>query len=121
MTRGDGAVLLVVIIAAALLFYLMPKWVLSKGTDVVILAGDRVVGNFTLKKDRVVEVPGPLGVTVVRIQGGRARIESSPCPHKICVRMGDIGSDGGVLVCIPNEVVVKVTGDRTDGLDAVSR
>jgi len=121
MTVGDAAVLGIVVVAALVLFFVLPGRVFSDGTMVEIRSGDRLLGRFALDQDRVVEVPGPLGVTVVRIEKGSARIESSPCPKGICSHMGDVGPRGGIVACVPNEVVVTVSRERGDGLDGVSR
>ena len=86
-----------------------------------VRCGEKLVGKYSLNQDRTVNVPGPLGNTVVRINNGNVRVLSSPCPYKHCVRMGPIGSDGGVIACVPNKVVISVTNDQEDGLDAVSR
>jgi hypothetical protein len=67
------------------------------------------------------EVLGPIGVTRVEVRGGRVRVLSSPCPQQICRHGGWIGAPGSLLVCLPNEVVVRVPGEPGDGPAAVSR
>ena len=121
MTVGDKALLAAVVFIAAALFVVFPRWVLSGGLDVEVVSEDRLVGRYPLAEDRLIEVPGRLGVTTVRIKGGRACIESSPCPHKTCTHMGEVGPDGGLVVCIPNEVVVRTAKPRDNGIDAVTR
>ncbi len=121
MTAGDAAILGIVITGALVLFFVLPTQVLSSGTMVEIRSSDRLVGRFALDRDRVVEVPGPLGTTVVKITKGRARIVSSPCPKHICTHTKDIGREGGLIACVPNEVVVHVSNEREEGLDGVTR
>jgi len=106
---------------AAAMFYLLPGLLGLGGTEVEILSGDRPLARLSVNQDRTFEASGPLGKTTIRIQEGRARIVSSPCPNKTCIMMGDVGKEGGVIVCLPNEVVVRVGKERADGLDAVSR
>lgn len=86
-----------------------------------IRSGERFIGRYSLERNLTVNVPGPLGNTVVRINNGNVRVLSSPCPYKQCIKMGPIGSDGGVIACVPNKVVISVVNDKKDGLDAVSR
>jgi hypothetical protein len=74
-----------------------------------------------LDRDAEIEVPGPLGTTVVRIESGAVRVVSSPCREQICVGMGEARKPGAVIVCVPNEVVVRVLGGRDDGHDALTR
>ena len=99
----------------------MPHWMLAGGKVLEIRAGDEIVGRYSLNNPRLVKVRGRLGTTSVIIENGRARIQSSPCPHKICCGMGAIGSEGGILVCVPNEVIVTTTAEQAEDLDAVSR
>jgi hypothetical protein len=121
MTPADVVLLAATLALAVALFFLMPRWVLSSGSEIEILAHDKVVGRYPLNMDRTIRVAGPLGTTAVEVKDGKARIASSPCPNKICVHMGEFGTEGGVLVCVPNEVVVRVGKEQPNGVDTVSR
>jgi hypothetical protein len=118
---GDWVLIAVLLVAAILSFYFIPSWLASGATDVEILSRDKLLGRYPLNEDRRVEVPGPLGISEVTIKSGRVRIQASPCPHKTCMAMGEIGTEGGILVCLPNEIIVKVGNGQPNGLDAVSR
>ncbi len=121
VTIGDCALIAALIILATALIFVLPASVVSGGATVVVQSGDRIAGRYSLEEDRRVVVTGPLGTTVVRIKDGHAYVESSPCPHQFCVRMGEVGHGGGLLVCVPNEISVTVASERVDGIDAVSR
>ncbi len=121
MTIADRILTVSLIGLAAVLFFLLPATVLSGGSYVEISACGRSAGAYSLNEDRVVEVQGARGKTVVEIHAGKVRVKSSACRNKICVGMGAKGREGGVIVCIPNEVVVKVGSSQPHGLDAVSR
>jgi hypothetical protein len=44
------------------------------------------------------------------------------CPDQICVYSRDIGAEGGIIVCLPNKVILEIIGGNgTDdtGIDAV--
>jgi hypothetical protein len=121
ITLADWALVVTILTLAASLFFMIPHWVRSGGTEVEVYASNKIVGRYPLHQDRTIEVPGPLGKTIVLIRDGKARIISSPCPNKICMHMGEFGTEGGTLVCVPNKVVVRVGIERAKGLDAVSR
>ncbi len=70
--------------------------------------------------NRVVEVEGPIGITRVIIEDGRAWVEDSPCRDKICIKMGTVSRPGEEAVCLPNRVIVQMKGER-GGVDGVSR
>jgi len=79
------------------------------------------VETFDLERDRVSEIKGPLGVTKIEVRGGRVRVLFSPCPQQACRHGGWIGTAGEMLVCLPNEVVIRLSGQRDGATDAVSR
>lgn len=120
-TVADWVLIGSLLFLAAMLFFLLPGWVLSGGSTVEVYSGEKFMGRYPLHEDRKVDVQGPLGVTEVEIRDGRACVVSSPCPHKVCVHMGEIGSEGGLIACVPNKVVIKVGRGHPEGLDAVSR
>jgi len=76
--------------------------------------------EYALHEDRVIEVEGPLGLTRVVIEDGRAWVEDSPCRDKVCVRMGKVSRPGEEAICLPNRVIVQMKGTR-GGVDGVSR
>ena len=86
----------------------------------VVVSGHKAA-TLDLSRDGVHDVLGPIGVTRVEVHGGKVRVLSSPCPQQICRHGGWIGAPGSLLVCLPNEVVVRVPGEPGDGAAAVSR
>ncbi|MGI6131666.1 MAG: NusG domain II-containing protein [Bacillota bacterium] len=76
-------------------------------------AQNRVVAEVVLTptEKRTIRVEGPLGITVVEVEGTRAHVVSSPCPDKICIRMGWLERAGDYAACLPNRVLVEV-GDE---------
>ena len=87
--------------------------------DVVIEAsGQRWI--YPLGTDRTERVPGPRGDTTVVIRGGRAFVEDSPCPDKLCVRMPAISQPGQWIACLPNRVMVRIRGTSGAQVDQLS-
>jgi hypothetical protein len=80
----------------------------------VIRAGGRLVTEVALSQRRVVEVAGPLGVTRIEIEPGRARVAADPGPRQYCVRQGWLERAGAVAICAPNEVSLMLTGRGAD-------
>ncbi|MBU0621078.1 MAG: NusG domain II-containing protein [Gammaproteobacteria bacterium] len=76
----------------------------------LIRSGGKVFKEVPLSRDQEIEVPGPLGTTVITIEKLRARISSDPSPRQYCVRQGWIQQAGEIAICLPNEVSVELTG-----------
>lgn len=92
-------------------------WSLWQGGEpdgAIVRAGGRVVAEVDLRRARLIEAPGPLGVTVIEVQPGRARVASDPGPRQYCVRQGWLTQAGSVAICAPNEVSLSLTGRAAD-------
>ncbi|MFH0957145.1 MAG: NusG domain II-containing protein [Pseudomonadota bacterium] len=118
---GDLLLIFALGLLATVLAIFLPPTIISTGDTVFIESRNQLVGRYSLHQERDVTVVGPLGETKVRIKRGRVSIISSPCPNHYCVNMGESNASGSALVCVPNEIIVRVGGDETKELDAISR
>jgi len=91
----------------------------SDSAEVRIESGGRT-WIYPLDAQRTVTVDGPIGVTVVRIGSGGARIMDSPCPDKLCVHMGSVSRPGQWAACMPNRVFVRIDGSVPHEVDDTS-
>ena len=91
----------------------------NKSGDVVIEASG-VQWIYPLNVDRTEVVTGPIGDTIVIIREGKAIVEDSPCPDKLCVHMPAISQPGQWIACLPNRVFVRVKGANGQKIDEIS-
>jgi hypothetical protein len=89
-------------------------WAGGAPDGVVVRAGGQVFVETDLTRSRRIAVPGPLGVTLIEIEPGRARVASDPGPRQYCVRQGWLSRAGAVAICAPNEVSLALTGRGGD-------
>ena len=115
---GDYAILLIV---AGLIAFLFSKFFFTKSMDSrVEVTGRAFQKYYDIHEDRVLNVEGPLGVTTVIIEDGEVRVEDSPCREKICVKMGRKKRAGDQIICVPNRVIVEITGEN-EAVDGITR
>ena len=75
-----------------------------------------------LEEDGSVEIPGPYGATRIEIAAGRVRVKEASCPQRLCVAMGAIGNAGELVACVPNRLIVRVSGEGNGpGYDFLSQ
>ena len=56
-------------------------------------------------------VTGKDGLTnTVLVEPGRIRVEKADCPDQICVHQGYISDGSQPIVCLPNQVIIQITG-----------
>ena len=91
----------------------------NKSGDVVIEAAG-VQWIYPLNVDRTEAIKGPRGDTIVVIREGKAFVEDSPCPDKLCVHMPAISQPGQWIACLPNGVFVRVKGNNAQQVDRIS-
>ena len=116
-------VLVVVCVAAAavaLLFVLRPAEgdrltaeIVLDGVPVARYELDRLSGPVRLP----VDAPYPL---VVEAEPGRIRIAESACPGGDCVHTGWINRAGERIICLPNRLVISITGVSDQTFDAMT-
>ena len=94
-------------------------WGSDRADKAIIRSGGKIFREVPLSRDQRIEVPGPLGTSIVSIQQRRARIASDPSPRQYCVRQGWLKQTGEIALCLPNQVSIELTGSmkRYDSLN----
>ncbi|MDQ3003217.1 MAG: NusG domain II-containing protein [Fibrobacterota bacterium] len=100
---------------------------ISEGTKAVVHVGNKKYGWYELSSSRHrVFVSTHIGPMELEIGGGSARVVSSPCRNKICVKTGAISRSHSEIVCMPARMVVILESEGADadgsgeGTDAVT-
>jgi hypothetical protein len=87
-------------------------WSGDLASKAIIRSGGKIFREVSLSRDQKIEVPGPLGVSIVSIRDRKARIASDPSPRQYCVRQGWLQQAGEIAICLPNQVSVELAGSR---------
>ena len=109
-----GDVLVVLVGLVVCVHSLLLLWRGGQPEAAIVRAGGKVVAELDLSTPRMLEVPGPLGITRIEIQPGRARVAADPGPRQYCVRQGWLTQAGAVAICAPNEVSLSLSGRGAD-------
>ena len=109
---GDVAMLIVAI--AFCTIAALALWRGGAPDKAIVRASGKVFAELGLTRAQVVEVPGPLGVTRIEVEPGRARVVSDPGPRQYCVRQGWLSRAGSVAICAPNQVSLSLSGGAAD-------
>lgn len=117
-----------VLLIAGILFLAAALWLayyLLPGTcsTVRITVDGTLYGVWPLSEDQTIHIGD---TNVCEIKNGRARMIETTCPDHLCEKQRAIGKHGGVIVCLPNRVIIE--GIRTQaapsdsgGIDAIAR
>ena len=113
-----GALLLVVGISGAAIFFGG-----GSGTTAVISQNGVVLHRIrldTLIEPKTFHITGENGEeNLVRVERGRVCMDSASCPDQVCVHQGFISNGTVPIVCLPNQLIIEITGGGTS-LDAAT-
>ena len=87
-------------------------WTLSSegGSYAVVSVDGEVVAEYSLEVDGVYYLNG--GTNVLVIEDGSAYVREASCPgYQDCVEKGRVSRVGETIVCLPNKLVVEITGE----------
>ena len=114
---GDWLVICVAAVLVGLSFPLF--WQGGLADRAIIRQNGQVFADVDLRARRQLEVPGPLGQTLIAIEPGRARVLADPGPRQYCVRQGWLMRPGEIAICAPNQVSLQIKG-RSEPYDSLS-
>ena len=106
------AIVLVAVIAVVVAVCFLPKSQTGPVQAQIYQEGV-LLKTLSLDTDTSFEVTGKYTNTIT-VENGKIAITASDCPGEDCVHSGTIHSSGRSLVCLPNEVEVRVVNSRSD-------
>lgn len=121
MTLADRLLVFGLLLGVALL--VLKDATRPPGLRLIIEQDNRITHNLSLQTDSVLDLAGPLGSSRIVIADGTVRFVASPCPNKVCIGMGRAAKAGDLLACVPNHVLLRITGrSNSDGdYDLITR
>lgn len=105
---GDYIVLLLGAAATAVSATVL--WSGDTPSKAVVRLRGETVASLPLNQAQHYAVRGPLGLTQIEIQPGRARVAADPGPRQYCVKQGWLTRSGAAAICAPNEITLQLEG-----------
>jgi len=119
IAAGDYIIIILILIFAGSIHFILHQNLLEGETALVSVDGIEVT-QLSLKTTQDVPVLGVIDTVHVRTDGSTIWLHGSPCPYKICEKMGKIHRAGEMIVCVPNRVVVRILPVKNSDLDATT-
>nr|WP_297874469.1 NusG domain II-containing protein [uncultured Blautia sp.] len=108
----------VLVLAAA--FWLIPRAVgifgNSEAQKLRITVLGKEYGVYSLDEDQVIKIGD---TNVCEIKDKKVTMISAECPDQLCIHQGPIRLQGETIVCLPNKVVLEVTGMKQTDKEAL--
>ncbi len=110
----DFILIIFLLILSAVLFYL-PSFGDESKLILSVKVGKKVVYTVPLekvKKSYIYSVPDKN--VDIYIEPDGVSVKSSDCKNQICVKSGKITSAGQVIVCTPNNIIIKLEDSKNE-------
>ncbi len=117
----NDIILIAVILTAALLLWLGLRLSRNGGEYAVVSIDGAETARYSLAADAQVRIGDEEHYNLLVIQDGSVYISDASCPDKLCVNQGSIKYSGQSIICLPNKVVVEITGGERSKTDAVAQ
>ncbi len=118
--KNDILLISAILLAACFLaVFFFVKEDSTEGAFLEITADGELYGRYPLNEDAVIEING---TNVCEISNGHVSMIEADCADKRCVRMKKISFEGESIICLPNRIVLKITGGASaeEGVDTVA-
>lgn len=112
MKKKDFLLILIVCVVAVLGIVAFQLASSGKDTQLVITVDGEIYGIYSLEEDHLIEING---TNVCEIKNGTVSMTEADCPDQLCVHQREITSAGGTIVCLPNRVVLEISGNSGSG------
>lgn len=113
MNKTDIKLILILIIITVITFITISK---KEETTATVYYQNKPILNIDLNIDSTYEVEGTNGKVKIIVRSKKIKVESENSPKHLCSKQGYISHSYESIVCLPNEIVIKIKSD--DELDA---
>ena len=109
MKKRDFIFIAVIFLLSGI-FFITAK--LTKKYDTVYIYKDsELYGTYSLSEPQMIDISG---TNTLVIENKSVYMKDATCPDKLCVHQGILKGGNGAIVCLPNKVVVSLSGSKTD-------
>ena len=103
-----AAILLLLAGAAGISFYMSRR---TPALRAEVTVDGQLVESLDLSENQELVIQGAGGGTNrLVVQGGAVWCSEASCPDHVCIEQGKQSESGGLIVCLPNRMMVQVIG-----------
>ena len=120
ITKRDIAFLLILVVILCVVSFVVSLKTGRSGSQVEIQVDGEVYGIYSLAQDQEIpiEIDGQV-TNLLKIENGTADMIEADCPDQLCIHQRTIQLQGETIVCLPNKVVLEITGTRQTDQEAL--
>lgn len=108
-----GDFFIILLIAASAVFLTFSLRQADTGEKIALIIQDGVVVKQirldTLEHTEILEYSGEYP-GIIEAEKGRIRFKEATCPDQVCVGTGWISKNGQIAACLPDRILIRITG-----------
>ncbi|HPU62948.1 MAG TPA: NusG domain II-containing protein [Mobilitalea sp.] len=109
------------ILLLILISYLLLQIFKSEGSKVIVTIDGKEYKTFSLNDDTVYTIRQEDGQwNTFEIKDGYVKMLEASCPDKLCVKFHKIHYNDESITCLPNRVVIRISGGEESDIDAIA-
>ena len=117
--KKADVILLIVLVLLGAGLSLLSASAGSAGQQVEVSVDGQPYGTYRLSEDQTIEISHDGHTNKITIKDDTVQMTYSDCRNQICVNDGSISQTNQSIVCLPNRVVIEITG-KEEKYDAIS-
>lgn len=110
--KADIILTIILIIAGLMLSYVFSMGK-SSGDELLITVDGEKFGSYSLLENREISIEQEDHINKVTIKDGTVSMTFSDCKGQDCVQQHSITETGENIVCLPNKIVLEITGGES--------
>ncbi len=112
--------LLIAILVIASVAIMVTSTATEPGAQAVVYVGGEKTMIVPLDVYARYEVEGKKGLCTFIVDEYGICMIQSPCPHHFCIQQGYINMSGQSIVCVPNEITIRVIHSENSSIDGIT-
>lgn len=113
MNKTDLKLIIVLLFITIITFLTISQ---KEAKSAIVYYQNKPILNIDLKTDNTYEVNGTNGKVKIIVKNKKIKVESENSPKHLCSKQGYISKSYETIVCLPNEIVIKI--NNKDEIDA---
>jgi hypothetical protein len=125
MRKNDFFLILGMAVLALVAYFLLRPGSTRSAKTLIVQKDQKVLQRIDLRKvrtDTKLSIECQDGTVIIVYNQDGAKVESSPCPDKVCVKQGRITRPGDSVACVPEKILLTITNAAKENeQDAIIR
>lgn len=106
------------VLSGIIIFFMNNK---KTGNSVQVYKNNELIATYPLDVDNEYKIKNGNEYNILKIENGKARIIKASCNNQICVRHKCVCKDGEEIICVPNNIIIRIVSNEKGDVDAVAK